>query len=65
MALSDERRAARIYLLRHAAAWLWELDETDLLDGADRNIDPIKLKEARALSHRLDAMAAKLEAAGN
>lgn len=61
MALSDERRAARVLMLRHAAGWLLDLESTELTEGADGHPDPVRLKEAQAVAKRLETMADKLE----
>ncbi|HFZ8524834.1 hypothetical protein [Enterobacter kobei] len=34
MAQSKERRAARVFMLRHAAGWLLDLESTELAEGA-------------------------------
>lgn len=62
MALSEERRAARVFMLRHAAGWLIDLESTEICDDANGNWDPVKVAESKALAKRLEAMAAKLEA---
>lgn len=62
MALSDERRAARVFLLRHAAGWLADLDSTELMEGVEGEMDQVKLDEAKSLAIRFEAMADKLEA---
>ncbi|HDT5864618.1 TPA: hypothetical protein QHB43_004602 [Aeromonas hydrophila subsp. hydrophila] len=62
MALSEERRAARVFMLRHAAGWLMDLESTEICDDANGNWDPVKVAESKALAKRLEAMAAKLEA---
>lgn len=62
MALSDERRAARVFILRHAAGWLMDLESTDICDDADGNWDPVKVSESKTLASLLEARAAKLEA---
>ncbi|WP_417930880.1 hypothetical protein [Enterobacter kobei] len=64
MALSEERRAARVFMLRHAAGWLLDLESTELIEGADGRPDPVKLKEAQAVAKRLEAMADRLESKG-
>ena len=61
MALSEERRTARVFMLRHAASWLLDLESTELAEGADVRPDPVKLKEAQAVAKRLEAMADRLE----
>ncbi|GJA64076.1 hypothetical protein KAM351_26870 [Aeromonas caviae] len=61
MALSEERRTARVFMLRHAASWLLDLESTELAEGADGRPDPVKLKEAQAVAKRLEAMADRLE----
>lgn len=61
MALSEERRAARVFMLRHAAGWLLDLESTELTEGTDGRPDPVKLKEAQAVAKRLEAMADRLE----
>lgn len=61
MALSEERRTARVFMLRHAAAWLLDLESTELAEGADGRPDQVKVKEALAVSKRLEAMADRLE----
>lgn len=61
MALSEERRVARVFMLRHAAGWLLDLESTELAEGADGRPDPVKLKEAQAVAKRLEAMADRLE----
>lgn len=62
MALSEERRTARVFILRHAASWLLDLESTELTEGADGRPDPVKLKEAQAVAKLLETRAAKLEA---
>lgn len=62
MALSEERRVARVFMLRHAAAWLLDQESTELTEGADGHPDQVKLKEALAVAKRLEAMADRLEA---
>ncbi|MGN5077351.1 hypothetical protein ACTG2C_22580 [Aeromonas veronii] len=62
MALSEERRAARVFMLRHAAGWLMDLESTEICDDANGNWDPVKVAESKALAKRLEARAAKLEA---
>ena len=64
MALSEERRAARVLMLRHAAGWLLDLESTELTEGPDGRLDPVKLKEAQAVAKRLEAMADRLESKG-
>ena len=61
MALSEERRTARVFMLRHAASWLLDLESTELAEGADGRPDPVKIKEAHAVAKRLEAMADRLE----
>lgn len=48
-------------MLRHAAGWLLDLESTELTEGADGRLDPVKLKEAQAVAKRLEAMADRLE----
>lgn len=62
MALSEERRAARAFMLRQAAGWLLDLESTELTEGPDGDLDPVKCAEAKSVAKRLEAMAAKLEA---
>ncbi|HAT2580492.1 TPA: hypothetical protein I8273_004562 [Aeromonas hydrophila] len=62
MALSEERRAARVFMLRHAAAWLMDLESTDLCNDANGEYDEAKVTESKLVAKRLEAMAAKLEA---
>lgn len=62
MALSEERRAARVFMLRHAAAWLVDLESTDLCNDANGEYDAAKVAESKLVAKRLEAMAAKLEA---
>ena len=62
MALSEERRAARVFMLRHAAAWVSELESTELVLGDDGSPDPVKLKESMAVAKLIEAMADKVEA---
>lgn len=62
MALSEERRAARAFMLRQAAGWLLDLESTELTEGPDGGMDPVKCAEAKSVAKRLEAMAAKLEA---
>ena len=64
MALSEERRTARVFMLRHAASRLLDLESTELTEGADGRPDPVKLKEAQAVAKRLEAMADRLESKG-
>lgn len=61
MPLSDKRRAARVFMLRHAASWLRDLESTELIEGAGREIDMMKVEEANAVAKRLEAMADRLE----
>lgn len=62
MALSEERRAARGGMLRHAAAWLMDLESTELCEDANGEWDQAKVAESKLVAKRLVAMAAKLEA---
>ncbi|MEL7595360.1 hypothetical protein AADX40_15305 [Aeromonas veronii] len=62
MALSEERRFARAFMLRHAAAWLMDLESTELCDNANGELDPVKTAESKLVAKRLNAMAARLEA---
>lgn len=62
MALSEERRAARVFMLRHAAAWLMDLESTELCDDANGEWDPAWVAESKLVAKRLNAMAARLEA---
>jgi len=62
VALSEERRAARAFMLRQAAGWLLDLESTELTEGPDGDLDPVKCAEAKSVAKRLEAMAAKLEA---
>lgn len=62
MVLSEERRAARAFMLRQAAGWLLDLESTELTEGPDGDLDPVKCAEAKSVAKRLEAMAAKLEA---
>lgn len=62
MALSEERRAARVFMLRHAAGWLMDLESTDLVVDANGEWDPAKVAESKLVAKRLEAMAARLEA---
>lgn len=62
MALSEERRAARVFMLRHAAGWLMDLESTDLCNDANGEYDEAKVTESKLVAKRLEAMAAKLEA---
>lgn len=61
MALSEERRAARVFMLRHAAGWLLDLESTELTEGDDGHLDPVRIKEAKSVAKRLEAMADRLE----
>lgn len=61
MALSEERRSARVFVLRHAAAWVMEMETSELLDDSNGEWDPAKVAEARSVAKRLEAMAARLE----
>ncbi|MDU7313113.1 MAG: hypothetical protein E7L31_17320 [Aeromonas sp.] len=62
MALSEERRAARVFMLRHAAAWLMDLESTELCDDANGEWDQARVAESKLVAKRLNAMAARLEA---
>ena len=61
MPLSDKRRAARVFMLRHAASWLRDLESTELIEEAGGEIDMMKVEEANAVAKRLEAMADRLE----
>ncbi|MFM5727889.1 hypothetical protein ACET8R_15095 [Aeromonas veronii] len=41
--------------------WLLDLESTELTEGADSRLDPLKLKEAQAVAKRLEAMTDRLE----
>ena len=62
MALSEERRAARVFMLRHAAAWLMDLESTELCDDANGEWDQARVAESKLVAKRLNAMATRLEA---
>ncbi|MNG76922.1 hypothetical protein D3C73_1328290 [compost metagenome] len=62
MALSEERRAARVFMLRHAAGWLMDLESTELCNDANGEWDLVKVAESKLVAKRLEAMAARLEA---
>ncbi|MDH1847988.1 hypothetical protein [Aeromonas caviae] len=49
-------------MLRQAAGWLLDLESTELTEGPDGDLDPVKCAEAKSVAKRLEAMAAKLEA---
>lgn len=61
MALSEERRAARVFMLRHAAGWLMDLESTVLCNDANGEYDEAKVTESKLVAKRLEAMAARLE----
>ncbi|HHL4821226.1 TPA: hypothetical protein ACQ8TX_002415 [Escherichia coli] len=61
MALSKERRAARVFMLRHAAAWLMDLESTELCNDANGEYDNAKVAESKLVAKRLEAMADRLE----
>jgi hypothetical protein len=60
MALSEERRAARAFMLRQAAGWLLDLESTELTEGPEGELDPVKCAEAKSVAKRLEAMADRL-----
>ncbi len=62
MALSEERRSARVFMLRHAAGWLMDLESTDLCNDVNGEYDDAKVAESKLVAKRLEAMAARLEA---
>ncbi|AZT48739.1 hypothetical protein C6Z68_003678 [Salmonella enterica subsp. enterica serovar 4,[5],12:i:-] len=61
MALSKKRRAARVFMLRHAAGWLMDLESTDLCNDANGEYDDAKVAESKLVAKRLEAMADRLE----
>jgi len=61
MALSENRRAARGFMLRQAAGWLLDLESTELVEGPNGEPDPVRIAEARAVAKRLESMADRLE----
>jgi hypothetical protein len=40
---------------------LLDLESTELIEGADGSLDPVKLKEAQGVAKRLEAMADRLD----
>jgi hypothetical protein len=64
MALSEDRRAARVFMLRHAACWLLDLESTDLCIGADGEFDQVKLVESKLVAKRLEAIFPIFQRAG-
>lgn len=49
-------------MLRHAAAWLMDLESTELCDDANGEWDSARVAESKLVAKRLNAMAARLEA---
>jgi hypothetical protein len=62
MAISEERIKARIFVLRHAAAWIGDIGTTDLgLDTGYEDHESVILEEAESLEKRLMKQAHALE----
>lgn len=61
MAISEQRRVARVFMLRQTADWLLDLDDTTIIEGPNGEFDEMKCQEAVKLSARLNSMADKLE----
>lgn len=60
MALSKERKLARVEVLNQAAAWVGDIDSTDMYDQ-DSDEGNLVIDESKRLSKRLFAQAEKLK----